>query len=500
MGQSNLGEPQKLKDPNTSFFGHPRGLATLFFTETWERFSYYGMRAILILFMTASADRGGLGFDVAKAGVVYGLYTAMVYLMSVPGGWVADRLLGQRRSVFYGGVLIMLGQFSLGIHALPFFYAGLALVIVGTGLLKPNVSTLVGNLYPPGDHRRDAGFSIFYMGINLGGFLSPLVCGYLGQRVNWNLGFALAGVGMALGLIQYRLGARYLKGGEHPVPPDSPEEAAQIRRQVRVGIGALVVILGLPLLLSTTGIVEITARRLGDAVGILLIAITAGVFTWLLSSKEWTAVEKRNLIAVLFLFLASTFFWSAFEQAGSTLNLFADRSTDNRVFGMEFPSSWFQSVNSIFVILLAPFFAWLWVWLGRREPSSPAKFAIGLLFVGLGFVVLVVAAQQAAAGVRVSPMWLTLTYLLHTCGELCLSPVGLSAMTKLAPAKVASLIMGVWFLSIAAGDYVGGRLASFYESFTPVSLFGTVASFTIGLAVVMALLVPPIRRMIGGVN
>jgi POT family proton-dependent oligopeptide transporter len=484
-----------------TFFGHPRGLATLFFTEMWERFSYYGMRALLILFMTAAVERGGLGFSVAKAGIIYGLYTAMVYLMSLPGGWIADRIVGQRRAVLYGGILIALGQFSLGVHALPFFYLGLLLLVLGTGLLKPNVSTMVGQLYAAEDQRRDAGFSLFYMGINLGAFFAPLACGYVGQRVNWNLGFVLAGVGMTLGLVQYVLGGKHLgEAGLHPVRPESPEAALKQKRGLQIAGAALVMLIGVPLALSMAGVIEITAKWLGNAVGVLLIALTVGVFGWLLSSPGWTPRERKRFIATGVLFLAAALFWSAYEQAGSTLTLFADRGTDNRVLGHPYPSSWFQSLNSLFVILLAPAFAWLWIRLGKREPSSPAKFALGLVLVGLGFVVVGVGALRGASGVPVSPLWLTATYFLHTCGELCLSPVGLSAMTKLAPAKVASLMMGVWFLSDAVGNYIGGRVASFYESFSTASLFAVVAGFAIGVGIVLMLLVKPIRGLMGGVN
>jgi POT family proton-dependent oligopeptide transporter len=246
--------------------------------------------------------------------------------------------------------------------------------------------------------------------------------------------------------------------------------------------------------------VEITTKRVGDAVGVLLVVMALGVFGWLLSNKEWTPVERKHCLAITLLFLAAALFWSAYEQAGSTLTLFADRSTDNHVLGYAYPSSWFQSLNSLFVIFIAPVFAWLWIRLGRREPSSPAKFALGLMLVGLGYVVVASGALKAAGGVRVSPLWLTLTYLLHTCGELSLSPVGLSAMTKLAPAKVASLMMGVWFLADAVGNYIGGRVAAVYESFSTPALFGTVAGFAIGLGIVMLAFVKPMKRLMGGVN
>jgi len=487
---------------DTSFFGHPRGLATLFFTEMWERFSYYGMRALLILYMTASVAQGGLGFDVGTAGAVYALYTSSVYLFGLPGGWIADRILGQRRAVLYGGILIIVGQLCLGIHGLPFFYLGLLLLVFGTGLLKPNVSTIVGQLYSMEDRRRDGGFSIFYMGINTGAFLSPLLIGWIGQRVNWNLGFALAGVGMLIGVVQFQLGSKHLgEAGLYPVKPDSEADAARQRSSLIYGLIGGAVLLGLPIILSSLGAIQVTPSGVADAAGIVLILATAGTFGWLLTSNTFTVVERKRFAACLLLFIASVLFWSAFEQAGSTLNLFADRSTKNEVFGLGFPSSWYQSLNSMFMIFgLAPAFAWLWIKLGSREPSSPMKFVFGLVLVGAGFLVMIFGALRAQDGTLVSPFWLTLCYFLHTCGELCLSPVGLSAFTKLAPARVAGLMMGVFFLSISVGNYIGGRVASVYEMFSTVTLFGIVAAFCIGLGLIMILLVPSMRRLMGGVH
>ncbi len=483
-------------DHDQRFFGHPRGLATLFFTEMWERFSYYGMRALLILFMVAPVDKGGLGFDVGKSGAIYGLYTAMVYLMNLPGGWVADRILGQRRSVLYGGIIIAMGHFSMAVPGLATFYLGLGLIVIGTGLLKPSISTMVGQLYSSNDRRRDAGFSIFYMGINIGAFLSPLACGYVGQEINWHWGFGLAGIGMTLGLIQYSLGGKYLgDAGLYPVPTENP--AAQ-KRNLAIGAVITAAAMGILFLLSATGTVNLTAEGIANIVGVLLIVLSVGVFAWLLSAGDWTPVERKRFLAIGVLFLASALFWSAFEQAGSTLNLFAERSTDNHLFGYAYPSSFYQSLNSLYIIFgVAPLMAWLWV---RKEISSPAKFSWGLIFVGLGFVVMVIAARRASSGVQVSAAWLWITYFLHTVGELCLSPVGLSAFTKLAPARVAGLMMGVWFLSTSIGDYIGGRMASLYESWPLPSLFGAVAAFCIVLGLVLAVFVKPIKKLMGGVN
>jgi len=433
--------------------GHPKGLSTLFFTEMWERFSYYGMRALLILYMTAPIAAGGLAMETSRAASIYGWYTSAVYAAAIPGGWVADRLIGQFRSVLIGGIVIALGHFSLATPSMPFFYLGLSLIVIGTGLLKPNVSTMVGSLYDEKDARRDAGFSIFYMGINLGAGIAPLITGALAQGLdgkggNWHYGFAAAGVGMTIGVIQYVLG--------------KPRLASAMDR---------------------------------------LSAVPAAKKTASGAAQPFTAEEWRRIAAVGVFFLAAVLFWSAFEQAGSSLNLFADRMTKLEAFGRPFPSSWFQAINSAFLIALAPVFAWVWVALKDHEPSSPAKFTFGLLFVGLGFLLLVPAASMAQrGGVLVSPMWLVGVYFLHTIGELCLSPVGLSVVTKLAPVRIAGLMMGVWFLATSIGNKVGGYVAGFFDQFPLPLLFGAVAATTIGSALVLALLIKPVRKLMGGVH
>jgi POT family proton-dependent oligopeptide transporter len=483
---------------DTRFFGHPRGLSTLFFTEMWERFSYYGMRALLILFMTAAPATGGLGFDTGTAGAVYGLYTSMVYMTTLPGGWIADRLIGPQRAVLYGGVLIAAGHFSMAVPSLTTFYLGLLLIVVGTGLLKGNVSVIVGRLYGPDDVRRDAGYSIFYMGINLGAFIAPLVCGYLGQRVSWHAGFGAAGVGMTLGLIQYALGRKHLgSAGLYPADPGSPQAMHRQKRQAMIWAGAAAAIIVGGAVAIYTGLLPITPTQLSNAAGYFLLALTVAFFGWLFASSGWTPRERKQTYVIGVLFLGAALFWSLFEQAGSTLNLFADRDSNNVALGREFPSSWYQSLNSLFIITLAPVFAWLWVRLARRgaEPSSPAKFGVGLVLVGAGFAVLVGGAVLAEQGVKVSPMWLVLVYFLHTCGELSLSPVGLSAMSKLAPLRIGGLIMGVWFLASAVGNYIGGRLAAFYESMTLPSLFGTVAAFGILAGLILLAFARPMHRM-----
>ncbi len=505
---------------DTAFFGHPRGLSTLFFTEMWERFSYYGMRALLILFMTAPITAGGLGFEARDAGVIYATYTAFVYLLSLPGGWIADKFLGLRRSVFIGGVIIMFGHISLALPGIATFYLGLVLVVLGTGLLKPNISALVGQLYLPDDARRDAGFSIYYMGINLGAFIAPLVCGTLAQaewfkaflmnlgidpKGSWHWGFGAAAVGMFLGLVQFVLTGKFLgNAGAAPAPNPNAEEARKTKRQLILGVGITLAILALIAILGVTNTIQINADNISVVIGIAYVIVTIGYFGALFA-QEWTPVERNRLIVIVVLFVCAAVFWSAFEQAGSSLNLFADRYTNNTLFGMAFPSSYFQSLNSLFVISLAPVFAWLWVWLSQRslEPSSPVKFAIGLLGVGLGFVILVPPAFTiigAPEGFRVSPMWLVMVYLIHTIAELCLSPVGLSTVTKLAPERVVGQMMGVWFLGASVGNFAGGQIASLFETFPLPWLFLSVFA-TAGLAsLVLFLLVRPIRNLMGGIK
>ena len=497
MGRRTRLQPAASADIDTGFFGHPRGLSTLFFTEMWERFSYYGMRSLLILFMTASVSDGGLGFETSQAGAVYGLYATMVYLSALPGGWLGDRFLGQRKAVLYGGVLIAVGHFSMAAPNIEMFYLGLALIVIGTGLLKPNISAMVGQLYLPGDGRRDAGFSIFYMGINLGAFIAPLICGAIGQRVNWHYGFAVAGFGMTFGLAQYVLGGGRLgNAGLHPVPPENNHQAVRQKRQLTIAA-----------FITGVALVAFSAAAMGGLINVVDVANISGgllastvviFFVWLFTSGGWTPLERRRLMVIAALFLASALFWSVFEQAGSTLNLFAERNTDNTFGQFDAPASWYQSANALFIICLAPVFAWLWTSLRDREPTSPAKFAWGLVLVGFGFVILSAGAVSASTGGKISPWWLIITYLFHTMGELCLSPVGLSAMTKLAPARVAGLMMGVWFMSLSLGNYIGGRIASLYEALDLSTLFGTVGAFAIAAGVVLAFFVRPMVRLMGG--
>lgn len=489
-----------------SFFGHPPGLSTLFFTEMWERFSYYGGRALLILYMTAAVAgvNPGLGLSVAEAGALYALYTAIVYMTNLPGGWIADKFIGARNAVFYGGIIIALGNLMLAAPiGLPGFYMGLALIAIGTGLLKPNVSTMVGSLYSQGDGRRDSAFSIFYMGINLGAFLAPLVAGWFGQRIDFNVGFLVVAIGMVLGLIQYKLGAKHLGDAGMPNPVTSPEEKTSQSKALQKGlIGALVVVLIL-LAVHLTGIYPLTITNLSNLVGVLLIVVPIVYFGFLFARGGFDAAEKKRIIAIIVFYIAAALFWSAFEQAGSTLTLFADRNTHNSVFGFEFPSSWWQSINALFIIILSGVFAWLWLKLNsmKKEPSTPMKFAIGLLLAGVGFLILVPAANIIEdTGARVGIHWLLLVYFTHTVGELFLSPVGLSAMTKLAPHRIVGQMMGIWFLGAATGNFIGGRVGGLFETFPLKSIFLAVFIYCAVAAVVMFLLVPWIKRLMGEVK
>ena len=483
---------------DTRWFGHPRGLSTLFFTEMWERFSYYGMRAILVLFMTNAVATGGMGLDDVTATAIYGLYTAAVYVVALPGGWIADHLLGLRRAVFWGGSIIAIGHFTLAIPNIIAFYIGLTLIVIGTGLLKPNISAIVGDLYPEGGARRDAGFSIYYMGINAGGFLGPLVCGYLGEAVDWHLGFGAAGVGMVLGLIQYSLGGRHLgaAGELRPEMAVPARRSAATRALVRTVEG----IVGLGLVaaaLQSMGAIRLSLVGFVDWTGLFIVSLAGAYLLYVVMFGGLTAVEKKRVGVIAVCFLAAACFWSGFEQAGSSMNLFADRLTDRIISGWEMPASWLQSVNGVFIILLAPLFSALWIWLGARNPSIPAKMGFGLIFLGIGFAVLAWGSVNATLENPVSPSWLVVTYFFHTIGELCLSPIGLSSITRLSPARYVGQMMGIWFMGAALGNLVAGRVAGLIESLPLPQLFGAVTMFSVGTGLVLLLFTKPLKGWIG---
>ena len=486
-----------------TFFGHPRGLATLFFTEMWERFSYYGMRALLILFMTAAVtgDNPGMGLTDGTAAAIYGLYTSLVYLLALPGGWVADQIWGQQRAVFVGGSIIALGHFSMAVPSDQTFFLGLILIVIGTGLLKPNVSTIVGELYPEGGAARDAGFSVYYMGINLGAFLGPLACGYFGEGINWHYGFSLAGFGMVLGLIQYKMGTKYLGQAGAFRTDDAQEVVAAKSRKFYFVTGLATALLVLFGFLVSSGVFELTLTDIAEGLGSSILIIVAVYFIYLIFFGGHNALEKKRLGIIFWLFILAAIFWSGFEQAGSSLNLFADRMTDRTFGGWEMPASWLQSVNSTFIIIFAPIFGSIWVTLARikKHPSFLFKFALGLLGLGAGFFVVAWGAANAQPG-TVGITFLIVTYFLHTVGELCLSPVGMSSITKLAPKGRVGQMMGIWFVATALGNLIAGLVAGDIGNLGFDGLFQQVALISAGSGVVALLLAFPLRRFTGGVE
>jgi proton-dependent oligopeptide transporter, POT family len=449
--------------PDRSFFGHPKGLGPLFFTELWERFSYYGMRSILILYMTSSAAQGGLGFDVKRASALYGSYTMYVYLTALPGGLIADYLTGAKLAVLLGGIIIALGHFTMVFHSMTAFYVGMGLIAIGTGLLKPNISVMVGGLYREADPRRDSGFSIFYMGINIGALLAPLIVGYLAKGEtfksflrsmgqdparSWHWGFGAAGVGMLLGLAVYVLKRRHLEHVGNKIPGARKTEN------------------------------KTTSKP----------ALTKG---------DW-----KRIAAIFIFFLFTILFWAAYEQKGASLNLFADRLVNREIFGLGFPAPYLQSLTPAFVIMLTPLFATLWVRLKDRQPSSPVKFTLGLLLIGLAYMLMVPAAMLTAQG-KVSFWWLVGLYFIEVCGEMCLSPVGLSTVTKLAPLKLVGIMMGLWFLAAALGNKLAGYLSGFFVSNNPWQLTKLYGGIAVGLLVsagILAILTPSIKKLMGTVR
>jgi POT family proton-dependent oligopeptide transporter len=493
-------------------WGHPKGLSTLFFTEMWERFSYYGLRPLLVLFMAAALADGGFGFDRVTASSIVGIYAASVYLASLPGGWIADRLWGLRKSIMIGAILITLGHLSIALSAFmsqSTFFIGLILIVLGTGLLKPNISAIVGDLYPEGGARRDGGFTIFYMGINLGAFFGQLVTGLLGEKVGWHWGFGAAGVGMLFGLLWYYFNAPKTLGtigidapSKHP---DPVVNARQVKR-IKLGLWAFLAILIAISVATAAGMVSLNAAVLAQNMSYVMAAIAVLYFGYIFIFGGLNADEIKRVAVILVLFVFAMIFWAAFEQAPTSLNLFARDFTDRMIFGWEMPALWFQSFNSFFIIALAPLFAALWVTLSKRgiNLSSPSKFALGLGFAAIGFLIMIFAANLVVSGgglVKVSALWLIGSYFFQTVGELCLSPVGLSSMTKLAPKKFAGQMMGVWFLAAAMGNLIAGivggkvdpeKLEEMPKLFTQTTLSLAVAT------IILLILVKPIHRMMKG--
>jgi POT family proton-dependent oligopeptide transporter len=490
---------------SSTFFGHPRGLATLFFTEMWERFTYYGMRAVLVLFLVAAVSTGGFGIDDKTATAIYGLYTAGVYLAALPGGWIADRLIGAQRAVLLGGLAITLGNTLLAMSGSPHgFYIGLVVIVLGVGLLKPNVSAIVAELYPEGGARLDSGFTIFYIGINVGGLLGPLVTGWAQVYFGLRAGFAAAAFFMAVGVLQFFLTRRYLgAAGAAPAPAAALADNRRQWRYFWVGSGTLALLLAA----VSFGWIPVNAVALARGATYAIVAMAVLYFLYYFLAAGLTLEERRRGVVLVVLFIGCALFFSGYEQAGSSLNLFAERYTDRTLGWLHFeiPTGWFQSLNSAYIIVFAPFFAWAWIALAKRNlnPSAPAKFALGVMLMGSGFLVMAAAAAIVASGSRVSPYWLILTYLLHTFGELCLSPVGLSYYTKLTPKRFVGQMMGMWFLAMSLGNLVAGLIAGEFDANNVAAMPGQymhIVYFSVGLGAALLILSHPVKKLMGNVQ
>ena len=466
MSQEESGLSQK------DFFGHPLGLRTLFFTELWERMSYYGMRGLLVLYMTIGViGNPGLGWSNIEANAIYGIYAGMVYFLALPGGWLADNLLGYQKAVLYGALIIMFGHFTLAIPLEQTFILGLALVAIGTGLLKPNISSIVGQLYSDDDERRDSGFTVFYMSINIGSMLGFAVCGYLGERIGWHWGFGAAGIGMLLGVLQFIFFKDNL--GEAGLYPNSMSQ--ERRQSLKFWTISTILFFLVIVLTGILGIWNVDPVFFAERFRDFLVVISFVYFGYLFFFAGLTSNEKKNVSMLLLLFVGAAAFWSGFDQSAGSLSIFT-RDYVNLTFGFfQAPVSWTQFLNPLFVVMFAPFFAYLWIYLGKRNlnPNTPIKFAIGLIFMGLGFIVMLYAVEYALISAPVGVQWLLLTYLLHTFGELVLSPVGLSAFSRYSPKKYLGQMMGLWFLASSLGGVLAGLLGgeateSGLTSMTPI--------------------------------
>jgi proton-dependent oligopeptide transporter, POT family len=495
-------------DTGKQFFGHPRGLITCFMVEFFERFTYYGMRSMLVLFLSAAVVGSNPGFGVSgsTAGAVYALFAGSAYLLAIPGGWIADRLIGQRKAIFIGGLFIAAGNFILAIPATPtVFYSGIFVMVLGIGLLKPNVSSVVGALYEgqPGA-RRDAGFSIFYMGINLGATAGPLIASGLGEKVNWHLGFFICGAATLAGTLYFLISQRYL--GDAGLPPKNVPPAERKRTWVLlIGIGIAAAVLAIALFARGN---PPTADQLAGGLFIGQVTLAVAFFGYVLFSRELDVAAKKKIGVIIVFFFCAVLFWGGFEQQGTTFNTFAFDYTDRSFLGGLFPdgqhpATWYQSINPAFIIILAPVFAWLWVWLGAKQmdPSAPTKMGLGLVLLGVGFLVMMWAAQLVvSSGGKVGPTWLVLAFMFHTFGELCLSPVGLSNVTKLAPPKFVSRMMGTWFLGTAIGNTIAGIVGGdFAEAKAPQMphVFLEMTLIGAGAGVIVLLVSRGLRSWIG---
>ena len=480
------------------FTQHPKGLYTLFFTEMWERMSYYGMRGILVLFMTASILEGGLEIDNVSASAIYGIYSACVYLVALLGGWLADRHIGQQKAILYGGVVIMLGHFLLAFTNLQTFYLGLIFVVLGTGLLKPNISAIVGGLYENDLNKKESGFTIFYMSINIGSVLGFFICGYLGENVGWHYGFGAAGIGMAFGLIQFILTKSNL--GSIGLKP-SIELSNEVRKKELRVFNSFMLIFFLIILFGLLGYVSFDPIPIANILTVVILFIAIMYFLYLFSFGNLSEEERKKIVLILVLFFGAAFFWSGFDQAGSSFNIFAKEYTDRIILGWEYPASWLQVLNPILVVILSPFMAYMWIFLGKRmlDPSLPFKFGLGLIFMAIGFLFIAtganVAMQEGMAGAK----WLLLTYLFHTIGELTLSPIGLAAISNLSPKRFVGQMMGIWFLASSLGAIIAGLLSgqATYSGINSMpDLFNKIAITSSIIGLVLILISKPLNNWV----
>lgn len=495
------------KSIETSFLGHPKPLLSLSMTEVWERFSFYGIRPLLVLFMSATMAQGGLGIDIKTAGAIFGIFAGSLYLAALPGGWIADNYLGQKKAVFIGSIIIALGHLSIAFSAIyaSMFFIGLCLIVIGTGLFKTCSSVMVGMLYKENDSRRDSGFTLFYMGINLGAFVSPIVCGLVQKEFGWHLGFGMGGLGMLIAIaIFYFKTIPDFKEFQKNVGMTKEWESPSIKRK---NVGFVLLLLAILFVifvaLCLSGIINLNPKIIAENMAFLILACSLIYFLWLLFFAPLNKNERKNIIVFIILFLAAALFWSVFEQQPTTFNFFARDYTDRMIFGWEIPVPWFQSLNALFILILAPLFSMLWIFLAKRnmELSSIAKFGLGIFGGGLGFFVMFLAAKVALAnnGESVSALWLTSSFIFLTLGELCLSPVGLSIMTKIAPNLIRNQVMGLWFVASSLGNVIAGLLGGEagdmdLQSLPYLFLQCTFVLFAIGI--LLFLIRKPIYRML----
>lgn len=490
-----------------TFFGHPYPLSSLFLTEMWERFSFYGVRPLLILFMSAALLQGGMELPIEQASAIVGIFAGGVYITSLPGGWLADNWLGQRRAVWYGSLIIAFGHLSIAMSAFlsnTFFFVGLLLIVLGTGLFKTCITVMVGTLYKKEDTRRDGGFSLFYMGINMGSFIAPLIIGPLHEKYGWHLGFGLGGIGMLIALLIFRFYAiPQMRRYDKEVGLDSTWNRPTVeRKNVGKWVTLAMAILAVLVILIDNGVIPFNAATIAKSSAYIISTCVGIYFLFMFFFAGLNSSERSRLLACLILLIAAAFFWSAFEQKPTSFNIFARDYTDRQMGSFEIPTIWFQSINALFIILLAPVFSWFWPSLAKRNinPSSMTKFVIGILFAAAGFAVMMMAANQVlATQTGVSPFWLVSSILLLTLGELCLSPIGLATMTLLAPQKMRGQVMGLWFCASALGNLaagiMGGNINKEQLNSMP-ELFSHVSIALVICAIVLAALIIPVRKML----